>query len=142
MSPHHSPIRGGPSDALERRDLAAGGQAGFADRVRSSAAHVVWWSRTAAPVRAPDRAAAPTEGRMRSAWRRLRRCATRPAAPRAALRPRPAAGAPAVLWERSAPAPPRGAGARPRRADRGPPAPALHARDATAGDPAPPRPPA
>ena len=35
MSPHPSPIRGGPSDAFERRHLAAGGQAGFADRVRA-----------------------------------------------------------------------------------------------------------
>ncbi len=30
MSPHHSPIRGGPSDAFERRYVATGGQAGFA----------------------------------------------------------------------------------------------------------------
>jgi hypothetical protein len=41
MSPHHSPIRGGPSDAFERRHVATGGQAGFVDRVRSSAAHVL-----------------------------------------------------------------------------------------------------
>src|SRR2546426_8255975 len=51
MSPHHSPIRGGPSDALERRHVATGGQAGFVDCVRSAAAHVVRWPRTAAPLR-------------------------------------------------------------------------------------------
>src|SRR3989442_7919621 len=112
MSPHHSPIRGGPSDAVERRHVATGGQAGLVDRVRSSAAHVVRWPRTAAAVRAPDRAAPPTASRLRRARRGLQRWTARPASPCAPLLRLPAAGASGASLPRPPPAPPPVAGPR------------------------------
>src|SRR5206468_1197716 len=135
-SPRHSFVHGGPADAFERRQLAAGGQARFADRVRASAADVVRRARAAPPLCPPARPVSPIAPRVRRPRRRLRRGAVESVAARAVLRRGAAGGASEVSRRRPARPPIQRAGPDAHGAHGHELAAPIHARDAPAADPA------